>query len=218
VGGLFEHYRIAGNSQIQPFTLQIPLDWSAALYPIFAGVITPGSVVKIPGLDPGDVQGDKMAVDILKQMGADINVTKTEVIARSSKLHAIEVDCNDFVDQFMLLAMACAHAEGTSRLFNAEICRHKECDRISAMQSELSKMGVKVTELQDGLIIEGRKKLKGAKINGFMDHRMVMTFAVGALNCVGETIISDAESVAKSFDNFVPEMQGAGANFKLLKS
>ena len=216
-GNKFEHYFVKGNSHIKPFEKKIPLDWSAALYPILAGVIVPDSEIIIRGLDPDDSQGDKMAVDILKRMGADISVTKDSVIARSSELEPMDIDCNDFVDQFMLLAMAASLAKGKSKLYNAEVCRYKECDRINAMATELKKMGVDVEELKDGLIINGNGKLQGAKINGYKDHRMVMTFAVGSLVAKGETSISDAECIEKSFDDFVEQMRSTGANYILSK-
>jgi 3-phosphoshikimate 1-carboxyvinyltransferase len=217
IGNNFDHYKVKGNSEIKPFEVEISKDWSAALYPILAAIVCPNSEVRIKGLDPNDPQGDKMAVDVLKKMGAKITVNNKEVIAKSSQLKALEVDCNDFVDQFMLLAMAAAYAKGTTRLYNAEICRKKECDRIKAMYDELTKMGVKVKELKDGLIIEGGKPLQGAKINGYNDHRMVMTFAAGALQAKGKTEISDAESIEKSFTSFVDQMKGLNANFQLKK-
>ncbi len=102
--------------------MTIPLDWSAALYPIAAAVLTPGSEVVLPGLDWQDCQGDKLVVDVLRQMGASIDITPEGVVARSSRLKGRVIDCNDFIDQFMLLAVVGACAEGETTLTNAESC------------------------------------------------------------------------------------------------
>ena len=79
-------------------------------------------------------------------------------------------------------------------------------------------MGAKITEKEDGLIVhqDGTWKLKGAKVNGYYDHRMVMAFAVAGLAIEGETTISDAQMVDKSFESYIPEMIKAGANYELI--
>jgi 3-phosphoshikimate 1-carboxyvinyltransferase len=83
---------------------------------------------------------------------------------------------------------------------------------------ELQKMGAKVIEKKDGLIInqDGTWTLKGANLDGYMDHRMVLSLSVAGLNASGKTIISDAQMVEKSFEYFIPDMKKLGANFKLL--
>ncbi|HUT61480.1 MAG TPA: 3-phosphoshikimate 1-carboxyvinyltransferase, partial [Phycisphaerae bacterium] len=108
----FQRYRIRGNSRWGAFEAKIPLDWSAALYPIVAAVVTPDSEVRVPGMDFNDAQGDKAVVDVLREMGADIEVSDGQVVARSSRLTGTTIDCNDFVDQLPLLAVAGTCAEG----------------------------------------------------------------------------------------------------------
>lgn len=216
IGNTYEHYRVAGKEKIRPFNFTVPNDWSAALYPIVAALITPGSQITITGLDPNDVQGDKKAVAVLQEMGADIEISKDRVVARSSRLQGREIDCNDFIDQFLILAIAGAYATGTTRLYNAAVCRHKESDRILAMYEGLKSMGATVEELPDGLRIEGGKALQGAQIQGVQDHRVIMSFAVAGLLASGETRISDAEMIEKSFGDFIPQMERAGAHMELL--
>jgi len=209
----FEHYRVRGKGRWGPFEAQIPLDWSAALYPIVAAVLTRDSEVRLPGLDFEDCQGDKAVVSVLRDMGADIEVTQDAVIARSSKLVGRTIDCNDFIDQFMLLAVVGACAEGETVLMNAEICRHKECDRISAMDSALTAMGAHVEQRPDGLVIR-RGKLTGTRIDSSADHRMVMTMAVAALVAEGHTLIRDVECIKKTFPAFVSEMRKIGCEMQ----
>jgi 3-phosphoshikimate 1-carboxyvinyltransferase len=101
---------------------------------------------------------------------------------------------------------------------NALTARWKECDRITAICKELTKMGAKIIEKKDGLTIiqDGTWKLHGAKADGYKDHRMVLSLAVAGLNIDGETVISDAETVEKSFETFFPGMQEIGANLQVI--
>jgi 3-phosphoshikimate 1-carboxyvinyltransferase len=160
----YELYRVRGHHRWGAFEASIPLDWSAALYPVVAGLVCPDSVVKIPGMDFADSQGDKGVITILQEMGAQITVTSEGVTARSSPLKGRTIDCNDFIDQFMLLAVVGACAEGETVLTNAEVCRYKECDRIAEMAKALKLMGADVEERPDGLVIR-RSKLRGARLD-----------------------------------------------------
>ena len=209
----FERYLIRGGSKWSAFEARMPLDWSAALYPIAAAVLTEGSEVRLGGMDFQDSQGDKAVVNVLRQMGADIEMIDDQVIARSARLTGREIDCNDFIDQFMLLAVIGACAEGETVLTNAESCRHKECDRIAEMHKALTAMGADVEERPDGLVVR-KSKLHGARINSRADHRMVMTMAVAGLLAGGQTFISDIECVKKTFPRFVKEMQAIGCEMQ----
>ncbi len=212
----FEHYRIRGRSRWGAFEAKVPLDWSAALYPIAAAVVTEDSEVRIHGMDFADSQGDKAVVDVLRDMGADIEVADDVIAARSSKLAGREIDCNDFIDQFMLLAVVATRAEGETVLANAEVCRHKECDRISEMCKALTEMGAEVEERDDGLVIRGGP-LRGARLDSRWDHRMAMTLAVAGLVADGTTVISGVECVKKTFPAFVAEMQAIGCDMRAMK-
>lgn len=127
---------------------------------------------------------------------------------------------NDLPDQVPTIAIAACFAQGKSVIKNALTARWKECDRISAVCKELSKMGAKVIEKEDGLIIDqdGTWKLRAAHIDGYSDHRMVLAFAIAAMQIEGETLISDAQFVEKSFENFIPDMIQVGANFELVEA
>ncbi len=209
----FQRYLIRGRQRWEGFQAEIPLDWSAAMYPIVAGLITPDSEVRLPGMDFDDCQGDKAVVDVLRSMGGDIEITGDTVIARSSKLTGREIDCNDFIDQFMLLAVVGACAQGQTVLTNAEMARHKECDRISATCRALEAMGADVEEKPDGLVV-GQSRLRGTRLDSQEDHRMVMTFAVAGMVAEGETVISDMECIKKTFPDFVGQMRGVGCEIQ----
>ena len=206
----FTKYRIRGRQRWRGFQATIPLDWSAAMYPIVAALITPDSEIHLPGMDFNDSQGDRQVVNVLREMGADIEVTERGVTARSSDLSGRVIDCNDFVDQFTLLAVVGCFADGRTVLTNADICRHKECDRVSAIAEALTVMGADVQERGDGLVVH-HGALRGAVLDSRADHRMVMTLATAALGAVGETVINGIECVKKTFPHFVREMERVGA-------
>jgi len=209
----FRRYHVRGRGRWDGFTTEIPLDWSAALYPIVAAVLTERSEVRLRGMDYSDAQGDKAVVEILRRMGADIEIDGGTVVARSGRLSGREIDCNDFVDQFPLLAVVGTQASGETALVNAEICRHKECDRITAMRDMLAAMGADVEERPDGLVVR-QSRLHGARIESRHDHRMVMTAAVAGLIATGTTTITDIECVKKTFPEFVKQMQRVGADLE----
>ncbi|MDD4890834.1 MAG: 3-phosphoshikimate 1-carboxyvinyltransferase [Phycisphaerae bacterium] len=214
----FEHYRLPRREGgcWKGFDYTVPTDWSAAIYPIVAALLTPGSEVMVTGLDPEDPQPDRLVLDVLRAMGGDIRVERDRVIARSSQLVGRRIDCNDFIDQFMLLAVVGALAAGETELVNAEIARHKECDRISEMANALRAMGATVDERADGLRI-GRSPLHGVDLDSRADHRMVMTLATAGLAASGETIIRRAECVEKTFADFPAAMGRLGANVRVVK-
>jgi len=209
----FAHYRICPQSCWSGFDVEIPGDWSAAMYPIVAGLICPDSEVRVTGVDPGDVQGDKLLLHVLRDMGADLEVTDEGVVARSSALRGMEIDCNDFIDQFMLLAVVGACAEGETVLRNAEICRHKECDRISEMHKALTAMGADVEQRDDGLVVR-RSQLHGTRLDSRHDHRMVMTLSLAGMVADGQTTISGVECVKKTFPRFVEQMAGIACDMQ----
>ena len=209
----YQVYRVRGGSGWKGFDCRIPLDWSAAMYPIVAAVVTPDSEIHLPGLDPADVQGDKAVLNVLRRMGADIETVDGTIRARSSRLTGMEIDCNDFIDQFMLLAVVGACAEGRTVLTNAEICRNKECDRIRQTCQALRAMGAEVEERDDGLVIQ-KSLLRGARLSSAADHRMVMTLAVAAMAARNPTLITDIDCIKKTFPNFVEQMQAVGCDMQ----
>jgi 3-phosphoshikimate 1-carboxyvinyltransferase len=219
VGQKHEHYIFPGNDPPRAFDAEIPFEWSAPAYPLLAAILTPDSEITVRGMNREDPYGDKQVIALLRDMGADINIDGDSLTARTSELHGIEVDMNDLPDQVPTIAIAACFAKGRTIIKNALTARWKECDRIAAVSKELTKMGAKVIEKEDGLIIDqdGSWKLHAAEIDGYYDHRMVLSFAVAAMQVEGETRISDAQMAEKSFENFIPDMIQIGANFALVE-
>lgn len=217
VGGTHSHYVFPGNQLAKAFDETIPLEWSASAYPLLAALILPNSKMTVKNMDFADPYGDKFVIDVLRQMGGDIRVHDGNLTAQSSRLHGIEVDMNLLPDQVPTVAVAACFAKGATVITNALTARWKECDRISAICKELKKMGADIREKSDGLVIHGieGKNMHGASIDGHKDHRMVLSLAVAGMQATGETVITDAEMVEKSFETFIPDMTHAGALFAL---
>jgi len=207
--------KITGRQSYRPFHKIIPGDFSSASYLIAAGVLRGGEII-LSGLDFNDAQGDKRLVEILIAMGANITRQENKLIVRGgSKLHGLKIDCNDIPDVVPTLAVIATTATGKTELINVPQARLKETDRLRSMAEGLTKMGAKITELSDGLIIEP-SNLQGASVNGYGDHRTVMALALAGCIASGQTEISTAESINKTFPNYVALMQRLGAKCNLI--
>jgi 3-phosphoshikimate 1-carboxyvinyltransferase len=203
-------FKIKGNQSYRSFDMQIPADFSTATFALVAAAITKGEVL-IKGLDFTDSQGDKVMFDHLKKMGAIISQQKDGVLVKTNELNGIDIDMNATPDALPAMAIVGCYAKGTTRLLNVPQARFKECDRIKASFTELSKMGANIEELPDGLIIH-QSQLKGTNVHGYDDHRMVMSLAIAGLGASGDTIIDTAESAAVTYPGFVKDFKQLGAN------
>ncbi len=207
----YTHYRIPGGASFSGFNYTVPGDFSSLAFPVAAALITQ-SEITIDNVAMEDVQGDKKLLEALKQMGAKFEtVGRSLNIKKSGPLKGCTLDINDYIDAITILAVIGCYAEGETILTNAAIARKKECDRIHAITTELKKMGADIEEKEDGLIVR-RSKLKGATLETYHDHRMVMSLTVAALGAEGESTIEGVECVAKTYPNFKKHMKQLGAN------
>lgn len=207
-----EWFRIPGGQKYKAFERQIPADFSSATFSACAAAIT-GSEILVKGLDFQDAQGDKEIFTFLEKMGAKITHTDRGVIVKGGELNGIDIDMNNTPDALPAMAVTGCFAKGVTRLLNVEQARLKECDRIAAVFKELKKMGARIEELRDGLVIY-QSDLTGTEVHGYDDHRMVMSLAVAGLIAKGETIIDTAESVNITYPTFVDDMRAIGANIE----
>ncbi len=196
-----KHFSIRGRQSYHAFDRAIPGDFSSATFFLCAGALSPENIL-LRGLDMNDSQGDKIVVNILQDMGATITSTDEGLSIQGGKLRGRTIDMNSIPDALPAMAVTACFAEGTTRLENVPQARYKETDRIRVMREELEKMGGKVEELQDGLIIEGTG-LQGASIHGHGDHRVVMALSIAGLFAQGTTEVDTAESTAITFPDFI---------------
>jgi 3-phosphoshikimate 1-carboxyvinyltransferase len=200
---------IKGGQSYKAFTRQIPGDFSSATFFLCAAAVT-GAELTLLGLDMNDSQGDKAVVGMLERFGCRIDIGDRGITIRGRNLQGREFDLNSTPDALPAMAVTACFAEGTTRLVNVPQARLKETDRITVMCRELAKMGARVEELPDGMVIHGGP-LGGANVDSHMDHRVAMALAVGALGASGPTIINDAECVDITFPNFFPLLESVCA-------
>jgi 3-phosphoshikimate 1-carboxyvinyltransferase len=208
---------VKGVAKLNPQEITVPGDFSSAAFFIVSGLLIPGSDVLITNVGINPTRSGLL--EILKDMGADndiINVHNERVVSgehvadirvKHSRLKGVEqVNPATFVsaiDEFPILCVAAALAEGTTKITGAGELRVKESDRIAAMASELRKMGIKVKELEDGIVIEGRESLEAATVNSHGDHRIAMSMIIAGLTAEGETTVEDTDCIDTSFPGFM---------------
>lgn len=204
---------LKGTTKLNPLKTTIPGDFSSAAFFIAAGAIVPKSeiLIKNSGINPTRTG----LLEILEMMGADIALENKrdesgepvcDIFVRQSSLNAVNVSgkmVTRAIDEFPILCVAASVAKGTTKITGAKELRVKESDRISSMTKELRKMGVKIEELEDGVIIEGRERLKAATVQSHGDHRVAMALIVAGLLADGETIVQDTDCIDTSFPGFV---------------
>lgn len=184
-------------------------DYSSASYIIGAAAALK-SKVKIQNLFENSKQGDKQILNIVKEMGAEVKFKKGEVIIRGyGKLKGVEVNLENSPDLLPTVAALGAIAEGETEIINVEHARYKETDRIHTCALELSKLGVRLEERNDGLLIKGGAK--GGIVNSHGDHRLVMALSLVGFK-VGNVKIENASVYDVSFPNFPEGMKELGCN------
>jgi 3-phosphoshikimate 1-carboxyvinyltransferase len=210
----FSRFVIPGGALWKPLSGPVPGDFSSAAFPACAAAIS-GGTVTILGLDPNDLQGDKFFLEMLAAMGCAVNWEQGTdgyrlTVSRSGPLRGGTFDLNATPDLLPAAAVTAAFAEGDTALVNVAHARIKETDRIAAMAAELAKLGVRCTELPDGLIIHGGGRAAvsgGCVIDGRGDHRIVMAFAAAALAAQSPIEIDSAESAAVTYPGFLELLQ-----------
>ena len=191
----------------------VPGDFSSAAFFIVASLLIPGAelIARKVGINPTRTG----LLEVLKAMGAPIEVSNIHDISGEpvgdiyckgkSPLKGVSITGEtipSLIDEFPILCVAAALAEGTTTIKGAEELRVKESDRIKTMTTELRKMGVEIEEHPDGLSIKGAEKLHGAEVESHGDHRIAMAMAIAALAAEGGSVINGAAAADVSFPGF----------------
>lgn len=193
-------WHVAGNQKYKPFNTAIEADMSQAAF--FAVANALGSKIEIEGLNPNSLQGDRAILDITEK----------------AKGKAFEVDASQIPDLVPVLTVLAALSEGTSRITNCGRLRIKECDRLAAITEELNKLGAKVTELPDSLVIEGVKELHGGVCDSHTDHRIPMSLAIASTRGTEPVTLNGAECVSKSYPNFFEDFVSLGGKIDVINN
>ena len=187
----------------QAVELEIEPDASAASYFLAAAAVTGGRVT-VEGLGRNALQGDVAFVDCLARMGCSVQETQQGLCVEGGELVGIDVDMNAISDTAQTLAVVAAFARGPTRIRGIAHARNKETDRVSAMVTELGRLGLAVDEHDDGLTVHPGPLLP-AEIRTYDDHRMAMSFAVAGLVSPG-VVISDPDCTAKTYPGFFDDL------------
>ncbi|HEY0602536.1 MAG TPA: 3-phosphoshikimate 1-carboxyvinyltransferase [Herpetosiphonaceae bacterium] len=195
-----------------PLSLRVPGDPSSAPFWWVAAASHPDAEITTTGVCLNPTRTG--ALDVLRAMGAQSTITNQskegqepvgDVTVRSAPLSATEIGGDlipRLIDEIPVLAVAAAHAHGTTIVRDAAELRAKESDRIATVATELTKLGANVTPTSDGLIIEGGGELHGANVESYGDHRLAMTLAVASLTAEGALTIADPSSASVSYPTF----------------
>jgi len=215
---------IEGGGELTACDLHIPADISSAAFFIVGACITPDSdiTLKHVGINPTRIG----IINILKLMGANIELDNekqvggepvADIIVKYSKLNGIEIPEDQVplaIDEFPVIAIAAACAQGQTILTGAEELRVKESDRIQAMVDGLTIIGIDCEGTDDGMIINGGK-ITGGNVDSLGDHRIAMSFVIASLAASNEINISDCENVNTSFPHFVEIANQSGLDLIL---
>jgi 3-phosphoshikimate 1-carboxyvinyltransferase len=182
-------------------------DASNATYFMAAAAALPGARVTVPGLGRNSLQGDVGFGEVLEKMGAAMTLAEDSVtIDGAEHLRGIEIDMSGMPDAAMTLAALAVLAEGPTTVHGLHTLRVKETDRLTALETELRKLGAETSVDGDTLRIEPPREVKAAAIDTYDDHRMAMSFAVVGTTVPGITI-RGAECVGKTYPRFFEDLE-----------
>ena len=197
----YKSFRILKGQRYLPRQMEIEGDVSTASYFWAAAAVTGGTVVT-ENIYPFDTrQGDIKLLGIMSEMGAHVEMERDKVKVHGEKLKGVDVDMGDIPDMVPTVASLAVFAKGKTRIRNISQLHFKESDRIAAIAKEWNRIGFRVEELQDGLIIHGGGRPVSAEVDSHNDHRLAMSLAVAGL-MVPRTKIRGSECVEKSFPRF----------------
>lgn len=205
---------ILGNQQYLATDYKVEADYSQAAFWLVAACL--GAEVQCTGLNKDSLQSDKAILDIIQLMGGELTWVDNETVGcRAKQLKAMEIDVGDCPDLVPILAVLASCSLGETRIVNAARLRIKESDRLAAITAELKKIGAKISEVGDSLVICGQDQLTGAgKLDSWADHRIAMALAIATTRCTAANNLTGWQSVSKSYPEFWQEYQALGGDIQ----
>lgn len=201
----YQSFTVKGNQSYQAVTkYMVEGDASSASYFLAAGAIKGGEIT-VHGVGKLSVQGDKHFADVLEKMGAEVIWADESITVKGKALTAVDMDMNHIPDAAMTIATTALFAKGTTSIRNIYNWRVKETDRLTAMATELRKVGAEVVEGEDYISITPPETLIHAEIDTYNDHRVAMCFSLVALSDTPVTI-NDPKCTAKTFPDYFDKL------------
>ncbi len=196
--------------------ISVPGDISSAAFLLAAGVLLPHALLRVQGVGINPTRTG--IIDLLREMGAHISVENEgeatgepqgDLLIKYSELHSVQVGgalIPRLIDELPIVAICATQAHGITVVQDAHELRVKETDRIRAVAVNLRKMGAQIEERQDGWVIPGPQRLRGAMLDSFGDHRIAMAFSIAGLLAEGQTVIAGADWVDISYPGFYDDL------------
>ena len=197
-------WKVVQGRHYHPCHYTVEGDYSQSAF--FAVANALGSDIKMEGLNPYSLQGDRVAVEVLSRMGAEGGGMKSY----NGLLQGVEIDASNCPDIIPELALAACLARGTTTILNAGRLRMKECDRLSAICQELGALGASITEKEDSMVIQGIQRLSGGTVWSHNDHRIAMMLAIASTCCSQPVLLRDYTCVSKSYQRFFDDFAKLG--------
>ena len=208
---------VPGAQSYRAGRVTVPGDYPGSAALLAAAALRPGEL-RLSNLREHDLQGEREAVAVLQEMGADLVREGDTLVVRGGRpLRAVTRDGDGFTDAVQALSAAAAVAEGTTTWENVSTLRLKECDRISDTRHELQRLGIGAQETPDSLSITGTGRIAGGvSADGHGDHRMIMLLTVLGLRAEAPVRITGAHHIRKSYPLFFRHLETLGAHFEYL--
>ena len=199
----------------QPTTFIVPSDFSNLALLLSANILL-GDSLKIK-ISLGDLpQGDEAIVDMLEQMGVNVTLDNETITTKSPELlDGGKFDLSNTPDLLPALAILVLKCKTQIEIFNVKHARYKETDRIAIICNELKKIGVVVTEKEDGMILKKGDLINGVELNAHEDHRLFMAFSIVGM-LIGDCTVTDPDSASVSYPDFISDMQNCGARMSVV--
>jgi len=198
---------VKGNQAYQPSAYTVEGDWSGASFLLTAGAIS-GSVT-VTGLDQASAQADRAILDVLKSVGASVEMAGDYVSVIRNELRPFQFDATDCPDLFPPVVALASGCEGKSVIYGLERLAHKESNRARALASEFVKLGIVINTMGNRMEIYGGS-IREAVVNAHNDHRIAMACAVAALRANGRVGIEGEACVSKSYPGFFSDLEILG--------
>ncbi len=201
-------YFVRGNQHYTPKDYTVQGDWSHSAFFMVAGAL--GGEITVNGVNINSIQGDKEICSLLRRFGAEVTTSQNSVTVKKGELRGISIDASQIPDLVPILGVCGAGANGTTRIYNAERLRIKECDRLEATASLINNLGGMAGETDDGLVIQGIGSLNGGTVDGYNDHRIVMSASIASVIARGDVFITDSQAIEKSYPMFFEDFVSVG--------
>jgi 3-phosphoshikimate 1-carboxyvinyltransferase len=203
---------IMGGQKLSGTHVHVPGDISSAAFFLVAGAIIPNSEITLKNVGFNPTRTG--IIDVMKKMGADIQILKSEdqafepygdLLIKTSQLKGTNIEGDlipRLIDEIPIIALLATQAEGTTIIKDAQELKVKETNRIDTVVNELKKLGANIIATDDGMIINGKSNLQGGTVSSHGDHRIGMMLAIAAAICTDEVYLENPAAISVSYPNF----------------